>query len=354
MECVEIKRKSYRDYIQFKILVIIIFAILTFIASLFSIVAGSAGLTIKEVLLTLIGRGTETTKTIVFNLRLTRVLASIIGGTGLAITGCAMQSILRNPLASDSTIGVSQGAAFGAAFAIVVLGAGVQYHTNDAVTVTNPYLVSVCAFAFSLVSTFVVLGLSKFEEITPESMILSGVALSALFGGGTAIMQYFADDVSLATIVFWTFGDMGRASWKQIIIMAVVVSLAGIYYFFNRWNYNAIQSGENSAKGLGVNVDTMRIVGMVVCSFTSAVIVSFVGIINFVGLVSPHVMRRIIGDDYRYLLPASALAGSLMLLLSDTVARLVVAPIVLPIGAITSFLGAPLFLYLLYKGVKKK
>lgn len=348
------KHKSYREYVHFKIFIILLFAVLTIIAALFAITAGSAGLTMKEVLLTLAGRGTETSKTVVFNLRLTRVLASIIGGTGLAVSGCAMQSILRNPLASDSTIGVSQGAAFGAAFAIVVLGAGVQYHTNDAVTVTNPYLVSICAFVFSMCSTFVVLALSRFKEVSPEAMILSGVALSALFGGGTTIMQYFADDVSLSTIVFWTFGDMGRASWKQIAIMGVVVLLASIYFFFNRWNYNALQSGENSAKSLGVNVDTMRIVGMTICSFTSAVIVSFVGIINFVGLVSPHVMRRLVGDDYRYLLPASALAGSLMLLLSDTVARLVVSPVVLPIGAITSFLGAPLFLYLLFKGVKNK
>jgi iron complex transport system permease protein len=136
--------------------------------------------------------------------------------------------------------------------------------------------------------------------------------------------------------------------------MAVIVLLATIYFFFNRWNYNALESGENSAKGLGVNVESMRIVGMTVCSFTAAVIVSFVGIINFVGLVSPHLMRRLIGDDYRFLLPASALMGAFMLLFSDTVARLVVSPVVLPIGAITSFLGAPLFLYLLFKGVRTR
>lgn len=354
MQKLTAKNKSYRDYIQFKILVIISLAILTILAALFAISAGSAGLTIKEVLLTLVGHGSATNETIVFGLRLTRVVTSIIGGIGLAITGCAMQSLLRNPLASASTIGVSQGAAFGAAFAIVVLGAGVQYHTNDAVTVSNPYLVSICAFAFSMLSTFVVLGLSRFRKVSPETMILSGVALSALFGGGTTIMQYFADDVSLSAIVFWTFGDMGRTSWKQIIIMAIIVLIASVYFIFNRWNYNALQSGESSAKGLGVNVDTMRLTGMVICSFTAAVIVSFVGIINFVGLVSPHVMRRIIGDDYRFLLPASALMGALMLLFSDTLARLVVAPIVLPIGAITSFLGAPLFLYLLFKGVSKK
>lgn len=347
-------QKTYQDYIQFKIMVIVLMAITTIAVALFAIIAGSAGLTIKEVLLALIGQGNEMTKTVVINLRLTRVLTSIIGGIGLAVTGCAMQSILRNPLASASTIGVSQGAAFGAAFAIVVLGAGVQFNTNDAVKVTNPYTVSIYAFLFSMLSTFVVLGLSRFKKVLPETIILSGVALSALFGGGTTIMQYFADDVSLSAIVFWSFGDMGRTSWKQIIIMAVIVLLAAIYFFFNRWNYNALESGENSAKGLGVNVEVMRITGMTVCSLTAAVIVSFVGIINFVGLVSPHLMRRLIGNDYRFLLPASALMGSVMLLLSDTVARLVVAPIVLPIGAITSFIGAPLFLYLLFKGVRNR
>lgn len=354
MQNIATKHKSYREYIRYKIFVIISLAIITLLAALFSIAAGSAGLTIKEVLLTLVGRGTEMSKTIVFGLRMTRVLACIVGGIGLAVTGCAMQSILRNPLASASTVGVSQGAAFGAAFAIVVLGAGVQYHTNDAVTITNPYIVSICAFVFSMLSTFVVLGISRFKKVSPETMILAGVALSALFSGGTAIMQYFADDVSLATIVFWTFGDMGRASWKQIIIMAGIVLAASVYFFFNRWNYNALGSGENSAKGLGVNVDGMRITGMVISSFTAAVIVSYVGIINFVGLVSPHVVRRLIGDDYRFLLPASAFMGALMLLFSDTVARLVVSPVVLPIGAITSFLGAPLFLYLLFKGAANK
>ncbi len=347
-------QKNYQEYIQFKIMIIVLMAIITAASALFAVVAGSAGLTVKEVVLALAGQGTEMTNTVVINLRLTRVVTAILGGIGLAVTGCAMQSILRNPLASASTIGVSQGAAFGAAFSIVVIGAGVQFHTNEAVTVTNPYVVSLCAFIFSMLSTFVVLGLSRFKKVSPETIILSGVALSALFGGGTTLMQYFADDVSLSAIVFWSFGDLGRTSWTQIIIMAVIVLSSTVYFYFNRWSYNALESGENSAKGMGVNVEAMRIAGMTVCSFTAAVIVSFVGVINFVGLVSPHLMRRLIGNDYRYLLPASALMGAFMLLASDTAARLVVAPVVLPIGAITSFLGAPLFLYLLFKGVKTR
>jgi iron complex transport system permease protein len=199
----------------------------------------------------------------------------------------------------------------------------------------------------------VVLGLSRLKKVTPQMLILSGVALSSLFSGGTTLLQYFADDVKVAAVVFWTFGSLSSTSWREILIMAIVVVLALTYFLFNRWNYNALQSGEATAKGLGVNTDRLLLGSMVVCSLTSSVIVSYIGIINFIGLVAPHLMRRVVGSDYRYLLPASALMGSCLLLLSDTVARLAVQPIILPIGAITSFLGAPLFLYLIFKGGKR-
>ena len=135
--------------------------------------------------------------------------------------------------------------------------------------------------------------------------------------------------------------------------MAAVVAGALLYFLRHRWSYNALQSGEATAKGLGVHTDRLLLGSMVVCSLTASVIVSYIGIINFIGLIAPHLMRRVIGSDYRYLLPASALMGAVLLLLSDTVARLAVAPVVLPIGAITSFLGAPLFLYLVFKGGKR-
>lgn len=291
---------------------------------------------------------------IVFNIRLPRVITAVVAGTGLAVVGCVMQSLLKNPLASSSTLGVSQGAAFGAAFAIIVLGAGMQSQTLDGVTFSDPYAISLCAFAGSMMSTVVILGMSRVKRITPEMMVLAGVALSSVFSGGTTLLQYFADDVKVAAVVFWTFGNLGSTSWREIIIMAAVVAASLIYFMFNRWNYNALQNGENTAKGLGVNVESMRIIGMIVCSLTASVIVSYIGIINFIGLISPHLMRRVIGSDYRYLLPASAMGGAILLLLSDTVARLAVQPVVLPIGAITSFLGAPLFMYLIFKGREEK
>ncbi|MGE4214320.1 MAG: FecCD family ABC transporter permease [Anaerotignaceae bacterium] len=348
------EQSNYKKYIRFKLLFILFLAAATAAATLFAISAGSAELSLKEVIMTLFGHGDAKSAIVIFNIRLPRIITAIVAGIGLATVGCAMQSILRNPLASASTLGIAQGAAFGASFAIIVLGAGIQNQTLDGITILNPYTVSFCAFVSAMLSTIVILGLSYFNKVTPESMVLSGVALSTLFSGATTLLQYFAADVKVAAVVFWTFGDLGRTSWQEVIIMSVIVALALVYFVFNRWNFNALQNGEETAKGLGVNVDTMRMAGMFICSLTAATIVSFIGIINFIGLIAPHLVKRFVGSDYRYLLPASALMGAFLLVLSDTVARLVVSPVILPIGAITSFLGAPLFLYLLSKGVGKR
>lgn len=345
---------NYRGYIRHKKLFILGLALLTLLTAVLAVSAGSAGLPVTEVARTLFGLGSKEADIVVFTIRLPRIVTAIIAGMGLAAVGCAMQSILRNPLASSSTLGISQGAAFGASFAIIVLGAGMQNQTLDGITISNPYLISVCAFAGAMISTFIVLGLSHFKKVTPEAMILSGVALSTMFSGATTLLQYFAADVKVAAVVFWTFGDLGRAGWTEAAVMAALTALACFYFLRNSWNFNALQNGEETALGLGVQVKRLRLVGMAVASLTAAAIVSFVGIINFIGLIAPHLVRRFTGNDYRYLLPASALMGALLLLCSDTFARLVVAPVILPVGAVTSFLGAPLFLYLLYKGVGKR
>lgn len=345
---------EYGKYIRFKRLFLLIMLAAVLVIAFVAITSGSSGLTLREVFTTLLGQGTAKTRVVVFNLRLPRVVTAIVAGIGLAAVGCVMQAILRNPLASSSTLGVSQGAAFGAAFAIIALGAGMQSQTLDGVAISNPYSISLCAFIGSMLSTLVVLGLSRIRKITPQTMILSGVALSSLFSGGTTLLQYFADDVKVAAVVFWTFGSLGSTSWREIIIMSAVVAAALIFFMWNRWNYNALQGGESTAKGLGVNTDRLLLISMVVCSATASVIVSYIGIINFIGLIAPHLMRRVVGSDHRYLLPASAAMGAVLLLLSDTVARLIVQPVILPIGAITSFLGAPLFLYLIFRGGKRR
>ena len=343
---------DYERYIGKKWLVLLIMLVVTVAAGVISLAAGSAGLSIKDVVLAVLRQGSTKTETIVWNVRMPKLATAAVVGMALAMSGCVMQNVLRNPLASSSTLGVSQGASFGAAVAIVYLGAGIQVNaggTSSALTVTNPVLVTVCAFAGGMATTVVILALSRLRGVTPATMVLAGVALSSMFTGGTALIQYFCDDVMVATVVYWTFGSLGRAGWRDIAIIAVLTFGAFGYFIYNRWNYNAMESGTSTAKSLGVHVDALILSSMVLCALISSVAVAFVGCISFIGLIAPHIMRRFLGNDYRFLIPASALCGTALLILSDIVSRTLLSPTVLPIGALTSFLGAPLFLYLIIK-----
>jgi len=347
--------ESYLKYTQRKVFIICLLILATVLLGIYAINAGSAELSPTQVLLTLLGKAEGRLNIIIWNIRLPRVLAAVTAGVGLSVAGCVMQNLLRNPLASPFTLGVSQGAAFGAAVAIIALGAGSTHSTSaDAVIINNPYLVTASAFVGAIVTTLVVLFLAQVRGVTPEAMILAGVALGSLFSAATIILQFFASDVQVASVVFWTFGDIGRASWRELEIMAAVTGAALLYFMANRWNYNALDGGEETAKGLGVDVERIRLSGMFTASLITAVTVSFLGIIGFIGLVGPHMVRRVLGGDHRFLIPASSVMGGLLLLASDTLARTIISPVVLPVGAITSFMGAPLFLYLLSRGYRRK
>ena len=281
---------------------------------------------------------------VVRNNRLPRICAALLAGGGFGLAGCALQAVLHNPLASASTLGVSQGASFGAAFAIVVMG----------LSGVGGMGIPACAFLGSIAVALLILALSRFRQITPEGIVLAGVAISSMFTGATTLLQYFADEVELATLVFWTFGDLGNASWPELGQMALVGGGLLAYCFYHRWDYNALLSGEETATSLGIPVKRLTLVSMLLCCLCSSVTVSHVGLIHFIGLVAPHIVRMVVGNNHVYLIPGSALAGATLLLLSDLLARTAIAPAILPIGAITSFLGGPLFLYLLFRGGKKK
>ena len=345
----------YQDFIKRKKQIFIISILVTIIIALIATSSGSLKIPIAEIIKTLMGRGELQSQMVIMNIRLPRVTAAVLVGATLAISGAVMQCVLQNPLASASTLGVSQGAAFGAALGIIVFGGGVVQSSSaaTAVAINNPYIVTLCAFVCGSLSTAVVIVLSQFKkDLGPAGLILAGVALSSLFAGSSALLQYFADETKISSVVFWTFGNLGSAGWKELLILALIFFLALLYFMLNRWNYNAMESGADTAKSLGVNTRAVMIISMGICSLTAAVAVSFVGIISFVGLIAPHIMRRFIGNDYRYLIPCSASAGALLLILADTFARLAIAPVILPIGAITSFLGAPMFLYLLFRGLQ--
>jgi iron complex transport system permease protein len=320
-----------------------------------SISVGAVPIPLGEVIRTLFSRGgSRQWQIIIFNIRLPQALAAVVAGAGLAVSGVSMQSILRNPLGSPFTLGIANAAAFGAAFSVMMLGTGaMQSSAADAVSITNPYLTTLAAFLACLAATGVILAISRIRRASPEVMVLAGVALGSLFTAGTMFLQYFADDVQLAAMVFWTFGDVGRASWRELIAISIVTLAASLYFIFNRWNYNAIDAGDETAKGLGVPVEGIRLVGMVVASFVTATIIAFVGVIGFVGLICPHMVRRVVGDDHRFLIPGTVITGGLLLLAADTVARLILAPNVLPVAILTAFMGAPVFIYLLIKGYRK-
>ena len=207
-------------------------------AVLVSLWCGSYETPLPELVRGVFGRAADkSVNTVVRSLRLPRICTALLGGAGLGICGCVLQSVLRNPLASASTLGISQGASFGAAFAIIVLGAGIQSGSSasGSMSFTSPVTISVCAFVCSMAVSLVILALSRLRTITPEAMVLAGVALSSLFSGASTLLQYFADDVQLSSIVFWTFGDLGRTSWREVRIMAAVVLAAKEVVLGNRW-----------------------------------------------------------------------------------------------------------------------
>ena len=336
--------KAYDKYVKRKVFIIFLTIALLILFSVYAINAGSANVTVKNIITALMGSADDRINIIVWNIRLPRILAAVVAGLGLSMAGCVMQSILKNPLASPFTLGISQGATFGAALAIVVFGAGAS--TSDSVIINNPYIVVVFAFLGSMASTVVVLMLAKNFRATRDPGVVGGSLIFPVFRSHHDFAVFCRRcEGSFHSIL--TFGDIGRASWSDLALMGIVVVTCAVYFMINRWNYNAMESGEESAKGLGVEVEKVRLLGMLACSFVAAVITSFVGIIGFIGLIGPHIMRRLIGSDYRFLIPASGLLGALVLLLSDTFARTIISPVILPVGAVTSFLGAPLFLYLL-------
>jgi iron complex transport system permease protein len=288
---------------------------------------------------------------VIWNIRLVRIVGALLAGSGLAVAGVVMQCILRNPLASPFTLGISSAAAFGASFAIIFLGAGSSM--TSIVSISNPYVTTICAFLFSLLATGAILLLTRVTRVSAETMILAGVAISVMFSAGLSFMQYIATDSQLGNIVAWTFGDMGKATWSFNALIILMFLPVAFFFFYKRWDYNAIDAGEDTAKGLGVNTERERILGMVLTSVLSAFIVSFFGIIAFIGLLGPHIARMIIGSDHRYLLPLSIILGAIILIIADGVGQVILYPSVVPVGIITSMLGGPLFIYLLIRRYRK-
>lgn len=343
--------EEYRGYLRRKGLALLASVAVLLTAVVIAAQNGPLRIGFLEVARCIFAFDTDGMGHVVWNIRMVRITGALLAGAGLAVAGVVMQCILRNPLASPYTLGLSSAAAFGASFAIILLGAGSSM--TSGVFIDDPYVTIASAFLFSLVAIGAILFLTKITGVSAETMILAGIAMSAMFSAGLSYMQFAATDSQLGNIVLWTFGDMGKATWLwNLIVLAVLVPISA-YFYIRRWDYNAMEAGEESARALGINTPAERLAGLVLSSVLSAVVVSFFGIIAFIGLLGPHIARLIIGSDHRFLIPMSMVLGSLILVSADGVGMVVLYPSVVPVGIITSMLGGPMFIYLLVRRYRR-
>jgi iron complex transport system permease protein len=317
--------------------------------ALFGVLAaswGAASITAGDVLRSVFAKllpfshiqATPLANTIVWNLRLPRIAMACVAGAGFAVSGAAMQGIMRNPLVSPFTIGISSGAGFGASLAIV-LGVGVFE--------SGQYLIIANAFFFALLAAGLVYGVARFRGVTPETLILGGIALMYLFSASTSMLQYVASEHQLQGVVFWLFGSLASATWQSLAVVTLVFLVCCPLLIKYAWDLNALATGDEVALSLGINAARVRLVAMILSSLITATIICFTGIIGFVCLVAPHITRMVIGSDHRFLIPFAAIVGALLLLAADTVGRTLFAPAELPVGIVTAYIGVPMFLYLL-------
>ena len=323
----------------------------TVLLSFVCLMIGSSGMTVRECFRALAKHGSAAQVRIIWNIRIPRVLAAILAGAGLSVSGLAMQTCLNNPMASPSTLGVSNAAVFGANLSIIAFAGGFLSTGSNPANYTsgmNPYAASLMAFCFSAASIFLILGLCRLRDYSPGTVVLAGIAAGSVWTAATTILQFYATDVGLSAAVIWSFGDLGRATYRTDLIMAAAVAAGTAYFQVMSWKLNALLGGDAAAKSLGVHVSLLRFASMLAASLITAVCVSFLGVIGFVGIICPHVVKRLVGQDHRVTIPATALAGSVLLLFSDTVSRSLGGGSALPVGAVTSLLGAPFFLAILF------
>ncbi|MDD1779449.1 MAG: iron chelate uptake ABC transporter family permease subunit [Candidatus Helarchaeota archaeon] len=280
--------------------------------------------------------------TIVLDIRLPRILLAILVGSALAVAGTTMQAMFRNPMASPYILGISSGAAFGAALAFVI-------GLNALLGISG---VTLMAFIFTLLTTYLVYTIAKGGERTSvETLLLTGIAVGSFFSALVSLLMYISGE-KLSTIWFWLMGGLWASDWNKLLFTTPFIILGIAALFLVSRHLNLLLMGEETALNLGLEVETFKKIIIILASLITAAAVSVCGIIGFIGLIIPHIMRILVGPDHRILLPASCLVGGLFLVWVDTLARTIIAPVELPVGIITALFGAPFFLYLLRK--KKK
>lgn len=336
-------RRAYRRLARRRRLILLAIALLTLASLGLDLSTGQAVYPPAQVLAALWQPDAPLAVRVIFwDLRLPVALSALVVGASLAVAGVQMQTVLNNPLASPFTLGLSAAASFGAAIGLVL---GVTLLPAAAVA----YAIPVNAFLVSMGAALFIHRLSRKPGISSEMIVLLGTTLVFSFTALLEALQYVAPDQALSAVVFWTMGSLSRANWLKLCIMSVV--LAGVWLIFARqaWALTALRLGEARAASLGIPVARLRLGSILLGSLLASVCVSFVGTIGFIGLVGPHIARMLVGEDQRFLLPASALCGALLLSAASVLSKSLLPGQTLPIGIVTSLVGVPLFFTLILR-----
>lgn len=340
-------KDKYRTFLFRKLLILEVSVLVLILLIVWSVSIGAAGLSFGEVTLALLGRFfhsitvPEFNYSIVWDSRMPRVMLAVLAGMGLSVSGVLMQGITGNPLVSPFTLGVSSAAALGASIAILF---GVPLFVQFSET----YMIILTAFMFCIVSTLLVFLLSRIKSSSATTLVLAGTALNYFYSAITSVLHYFASEEDLMAMVHWTFGTFTGVTWSEVAVVFVVLLICMPLCFKEVWNLNAMTAGgDEVARSLGVNVGRVRTISVVLSSLITATVISFTGVIGFVCLVAPHLARYVIGSDHRFLLPLAATFGAMLTVGSDVVGRIVLEPIILPVSIVVSFVGVPLFIYMI-------
>jgi iron complex transport system permease protein len=332
--------QQYRNLIKQRILLLCILVGILLIMGMVSLCVGSSSLSLQEIIAAFFERSTLSS-VIIWKLRLPRMVMAFLVGWALALGGTITQAILRNPLASPFTLGVASGAGFGAVMGIVFSNGLARE------------VVAGTSFGFAMFTSLLIYGVARLKSATSETLILAGVAIMFLFSSLTSFVQYTATLEEVHEMVFWFFGSLSKAGWPEITIACLMIFPPFPLIISRAWDLNLLMTGDESASSLGVNVSTLRIGGIFLTALMTAGVICFTGVIGFIGLVAPHIARMLIGSDHRFLIPASALLGAILVVGADILSRIIWPPQVIPIGIMTSFLGVPFFFYLLMKKARK-
>ena len=321
-------------------LLLVFLLVLVLLLALLSMLLGTGSISFVESFLAIFGKDEEMTRNILLQIRLPRMLGALFVGGGLSIAGLVMQTSLDNDMASPQTLGVSSASVFGANLSILVFSSSFFLSTT------------LFAFLFGILSILFIMFLSMRNHFRTVTIVLSGLALSSLFQAMTAILQYFADSNSLSEAIYWTFGDLSRISLNDLLPLGIASFSGLIFFMMESMSLNGMSLGEKEARSLGIPLGRKRIVFLLVSSCMVSLLLSYCGIIAFLGLIAPHIAKKIFHLDHRFLLPGTFLIGQVILLVSDMASRLLLSGISLPVGAVLSILGVPFLLLLILRKEK--